>query len=183
MLLNWFLFRQWKLSQVSHVIIFKKKFQIVVLARVIVDQDQVMLTASGVTLLVKKLHSTEDNVIVLAASLLSSLAHTRAGIPDAMVTSGAIDVLVDKLSSQNDQVRGACAVALGYLTFNRTAARILFSACRNTPGLYKKLEENIGKNAKISQEFVQDFKRAKIVGLPSQWFVFISGLFSRSIFL
>ncbi|XP_022304475.2 ankyrin and armadillo repeat-containing protein-like isoform X2 [Crassostrea virginica] len=143
-------------------------FQIVVLARVIVDQDQVMLTASGVTLLVKKLHSTEDNVIVLAASLLSSLAHTRAGIPDAMVTSGAIDVLVDKLSSQNDQVRGACAVALGYLTFNRTAARILFSACRNTPGLYKKLEENIGKNAKISQEFVQDFKRAKIVGLPSQ---------------
>lgn len=183
MLLNWFLFRQWKLSQVSHVIILKKKFQIVVLARVIVDQDQVMLTASGVTLLVKKLHSTEDNVIVLAASLLSSLAHTRAGIPDAMVTSGAIDVLVDKLSSQNDQVRGACAVALGYLTFNRTAARILFSACRNTPGLYKKLEENIGKNAKISQEFVQDFKRAKIVDLPSQWFVFISGLFSRSIFL
>ncbi|XP_065929233.1 ankyrin and armadillo repeat-containing protein isoform X4 [Magallana gigas] len=143
-------------------------FQIVVLARVIVDQDQVMLTARGVTLLVEKLHSTEDNVIVLAASLLSSLAHTRAGIPDAMVTTGAIDVLVEKLSSRNDQVRSACAVALGYLTFNRTAARILFSACRNTPGLYKKLDENIGKNAKISQEFVQDFKRAKIVGLPSQ---------------
>ncbi|XP_056008070.1 ankyrin and armadillo repeat-containing protein-like isoform X2 [Ostrea edulis] len=143
-------------------------FQIVVLARVIVDQDQVMLTARGVTLLVERLQSKEDNVIVLAASLLSSLAHTRAGIPDAMVTSGAIDILVDKLSSPNDQVRGACAVALGYLTFNRTAARILFSACRNTPGLYKKLEENIGKNAKISQEFVQDFKRAKIVGLPSQ---------------
>lgn len=147
-----------------------------VLARVIVDQDQVMLTARGVTLLVEKLHSTEDNVIVLAASLLSSLAHTRAGIPDAMVTTGAIDVLVEKLSSQNDQVRSACAVALGYLTFNRTAARILFSACRNTPGLYKKLDENIGKNAKISQEFVQDFKRAKIVGLPSQWFVLNSHL-------
>lgn len=146
------------------------------LARVIVDQDQVMLTARGVTLLVEKLHSTEDNVIVLAASLLSSLAHTRAGIPDAMVTTGAIDVLVEKLSSQNDQVRSACAVALGYLTFNRTAARILFSACRNTPGLYKKLDENIGKNAKISQEFVQDFKRAKIVGLPSQWFVLNSHL-------
>lgn len=147
-----------------------------VLARVIVDQDQVMLTARGVTLLVEKLHSTEDNVIVLAASLLSSLAHTRAGIPDAMVTTGAIDVLVEKLSSRNDQVRSACAVALGYLTFNRTAARILFSACRNTPGLYKKLDENIGKNAKISQEFVQDFKRAKIVGLPSQWFVLNSCL-------
>ena len=144
-------------------------FQIVVLARVIVDQDQVILTARGVTYLVEKLHSTDDNVIVLAASLLSSLAHTRAGIPDAMVTTGALEVLMERLSSDNEQVKSACAVALGYLTFNRTAARILFGACRNDPDLYKDLMKNIGKNPKISQEFVQDFKRAKLVGLPSQW--------------
>lgn len=143
-------------------------FQIVVLARVIVDQDQVNLTAEGVTLLVSNLKSKDDNAIVLAASLLSSLAHTRAGITDAMVTTGAIDLLVEKLSSKNDQVRNAVAVTLGYLTYNRTAARILFSACRNMPGLYKKLMENIGKNAKISEEFVGDFRRAKHIGLPSQ---------------
>lgn len=139
------------------------------MARVIVDRDQVSLTAQGVTLLVKKLSSDDDNVIVLASSLISSLSHTRAGIPDAMVTTGAIDKLVDKLSSPNEQVRSAVAVALGYLTFNRTAARLLLSACRNTPGLHKKLMDNIGNDAKISAEFIEDFKRAKTVGLPSQW--------------
>ena len=140
-----------------------------VLARVIIDRDQVSLTAQGVTLLVRKIASKDDNVVVLASSLLSSLAHTRAGIPDAMVTTGAIDELIQQLSSPNEQVRCSVAVALGYLTFNRTAERLLFSACRNTPGLYKKLMDNIGKNPKISPEFMEDFKRAKIVGLPSQW--------------
>lgn len=65
----------------------------------------------------------------------------------------------------------AAAVTLGYLTFNKTAARMLFSTCRNMPGLYNKLIENIGVDPRISQEFVKDFKRAKIVGLPSQWLV------------
>ncbi|WAQ94689.1 ANKAR-like protein [Mya arenaria] len=139
-------------------------FQIVVLARVIIDRDQVSLTAQGVTLLVKKLGSDDDNVIVLASSLLSSLAHTRAGIPDAMVTTGAIDELVDRLSSTNEQVRSAVAVALGYLTFNKTAARLLLGACRNTPGLYKKLMDNIGKDSKISSDFIENFKRAKTLG-------------------
>ena len=143
--------------------------QIVVLARVIVDQDQVMLTARGITMLVRKLQSTSDNVVVSAASFLSSLAHTRAGIPDAMITTGALDLLVERLSSPNILVRNAVAVALGYLTFNPTAARILFSICRNMPGLYKQLMANIGYNPKISQEFVANFRRAKIVGLPCQW--------------
>lgn len=78
--------------------------QIVVLARVIVDEDQVLLTARGITLLVDKLNSEDDKVIILACSLLSSLAHTRAGIPDAMITSGAIDVLVKHLFSTVDLV-------------------------------------------------------------------------------
>jgi len=66
----------------------------VVLARVIIDRDQVSLTAQGVTMLVRKLGSEDDNVIVLASSLLSSLAHTRAGIPDAMVTTGRQHVFI-----------------------------------------------------------------------------------------
>ncbi|XP_052246071.1 ankyrin and armadillo repeat-containing protein-like isoform X2 [Dreissena polymorpha] len=143
-------------------------FQIVVLARVIIDKDQVKLTAKGVKLLVQKISSENDNTVVLASSLLSSLAHTRAGIPDAMVTTGAIDVLIVKLSSPNEQVRAAVAVALGYLTFNKTAARLLLGACRNTPGLYKKLIDNIGEDAKISPDFKSDFNRALHVGLPSQ---------------
>ena len=34
------------------------------------------------------LSSNEDDTKVLSASLLASLAHTRAGIPDAMVVVG-----------------------------------------------------------------------------------------------
>ena len=97
---------------------------------------------------------------------MSSLAHTRAGIPDAMITSGSIDLLVDRLVSPNDQVRFNCAVALGYLSYNRTAARMLLMSCRNTPGLYDLIMDNIGPNPKINPDFTDDFKRAKIVGLP-----------------
>lgn len=144
-------------------------FQIVVLSRVIIDQDQVTLTARGVSMLVDMVRSEDDNAVVLASSLLSSLAHTRAGIPDAMVTLGVIDLLMDRLYSDNDLVRTAVAVALGYLTFNKTAARILLASCRNCPGLYDQMMNNIGSDSKISGEFIEDFRRAKIIGLPSQW--------------
>eukprot|EP00058_Branchiostoma_floridae_P008346 XP_002593834.1 hypothetical protein BRAFLDRAFT_75707 [Branchiostoma floridae] len=143
-------------------------FHVVVLARVIVDQDQVMLTARGVTQLVELLQSDDDNTVVLAASLMGSLAHTRAGIPDAMVTCGAVELLTEHLSSHNDQVRFYAAVALGYLTFNRTAGRELLVLCRNTPGLYDVLVENMGQDARISMEFTDTFRMAKMVGLPSQ---------------
>ncbi|XP_067649055.1 ankyrin and armadillo repeat-containing protein-like [Haliotis asinina] len=156
-------------------------FQIVVLARVIVDQDQVLLTARGITELVKKLTSEDENTVVIAASLLSSLAHTRAGIPDAMITTGAIELLVERLWSKNDLVRNAVAVALGYLTYNKTAARDLLSKCRRDGLLYKQLMANIGNDPRISQEFVDDFRRAKIVGLPSQCLEISSmGLHSRA---
>lgn len=73
------------------------------------------------------------------------------------------------------QVRNAAAVTLGYLTFNKTAARILFSTCRNMPGLYSKLIDNIGVDPHISPAFVNDFTQAKLIGLPCQWSVsFIS---------
>ena len=35
---------------------------------------------------------------------MSSLAHTRAGITDAMYTVGAIEILIDYLNSDNEQV-------------------------------------------------------------------------------
>ncbi|XP_005090203.1 ankyrin and armadillo repeat-containing protein [Aplysia californica] len=143
-------------------------FQIVVLARVIVDRDQVPLTAQGITMLVDKIGSDKDKVVVLACSLLSSLAHTRAGLTDAMITTGALDLLVSKLDSENDLVRNGAAVTMGYLTFNKTAYRLLFSLCRNMPGLYNKLMDNIGDEPRINSEFINDFKRAMVIGLPTQ---------------
>lgn len=85
-----------------------------------------------------------------------------------MVTTGAMEVLMRHLSSPYNLVRTSCAVALGYLSFNKTAARQLFSCCRNTPGLYDKLIDNIDADARMSDEFRQDFERAKKIGLPSQ---------------
>lgn len=142
-------------------------FQIVVLARVIVDRDQVSLSAEGVTRLVGLLKSEDHNTAILAGSLLASLAHTRAGIPDAMITSGAVDILIEHLHSDDVEVRASSAVALGYLTFNRTATRLLLIATRNTPGLFQQLMENLDKDGKISKDFTEEFRRQEIVGLPA----------------
>lgn len=68
-------------------------FQIIVLARVIGDCDQVTLTARGIEMLVSLLRSGDDATKVLAASLTASLGHTRAGIPDALITAGIYSFL------------------------------------------------------------------------------------------
>ncbi|KAL8609317.1 hypothetical protein ACOMHN_048873 [Nucella lapillus] len=144
-------------------------FQVVVLARVIVDWEQVQLTARGISQLVDKLKSLDDKVLVLACSLLSSLCHTRTGIPDAIVAAEAIHLLVQHLQSPDDQVRNGAAVTLGYLTFNKTAARLLLSICRNYPDCFYRLINNLGLDPHICPIFVKSFKRARKTGLPSQW--------------
>ncbi|XP_078536495.1 ankyrin and armadillo repeat-containing protein isoform X2 [Lissotriton helveticus] len=142
-------------------------FQIIVLARVIADVDQVTLTAKGVTILVKLLRSEERDTIILAGELISSLSHTRAGIPDAFTTLGTIESLTRRLYSEDEEVRVACANALGYLSFNRTAHRYLLIECRRKPELFDLLRSNLSEDARISTEFTKDFERQKQVGLPS----------------
>ncbi|KAM9484134.1 ankyrin and armadillo repeat-containing protein isoform 3-T3 [Salvelinus alpinus] len=145
----------------------KAAFQIVVLAKVITDTDQVTLSARGVTVLVDLLQSTNPNTVVLTAQLLASLAHTRAGIPDAIVTMGAVGHLCAHLYSEEEEVRTASSSALGYLTFNRHAHRLLLVECRNTPSMYDLLTQHLIEDAKISHIFTAEFERQKIVGLPS----------------
>ncbi|KAK3726414.1 hypothetical protein QZH41_019667 [Actinostola sp. cb2023] len=142
-------------------------FQIIVLARVIGDCDQVTLTARGVEMLVSLLLSEQDSTKVLAASLTASLGHTRAGIPDALITAGAVQSLLTSLFSDNDGVRISAAIALGYLSFNRTAERLMLVACRNTPGLFDALLSNLG-GGKVAMVFIDDWKETKTVGLPSE---------------
>ena len=79
--------------------------------------------------------------------------------------SGAVENLVNNLQSQNSQVRGKAAVALGYLTFNSKAARILLSTCRNTPGLFDSIKNNLG-HGKLNMAFVEEWQRNVSVGLP-----------------
>lgn len=108
----------------------------------------------------------DDQVVIQTASYLSSLAHTRTGITDAMITCDAVDILCDRLYSPNAQIRFASAITLGYLSFNRTASRLMLHNCRNFPHLYKTLMSIIPFNAKISKQFVQSFETSLTLGLP-----------------
>ncbi|KAL6484349.1 hypothetical protein MHYP_G00063940 [Metynnis hypsauchen] len=145
----------------------KAAFQIVVLAKVITDSGKVTLTARGITVLVALLQSEKPTTVVITAQLLASLAHTRAGIPDAIVAMGAIGYLTAHLHSEIEEVRSACASALGYLTFNRHAHRLLMVECRNTPLTYKLLKDHLAEDAKICRKFTSEFRRQRAVGLPS----------------
>ncbi|XP_026768541.3 ankyrin and armadillo repeat-containing protein [Pangasianodon hypophthalmus] len=145
----------------------KAAFQMIVLAKVITGSDQVTLTARGVTILVKLLQSDKNTTVVITAQLLASLAHTRAGIPDGIVTMGAIEHLSTHLYSEDEEVRTACASALGYLSFNRFAHRLLLVECRKNPQTYKALKDHLVEDAKICSKFTSEFKRQRKVGLPS----------------
>ena len=83
-----------------------------------------------------------------------------------MCCLGSVEALLANLSSPNEEVRSSAAVALGYLSFDRTASRLMLQACRNTPGLLESLVDNLG-NGKISMEFMDEWRQTKIVGLPS----------------
>jgi len=81
--------------------------------------------------------------------------------------SGAVQSLLGSLFSNNDGVRVSAAMALGYLSFNRTAERMMLVSCRNTPGLYDALISNLG-GGKVAMVFVDDWKETKTIGLPSE---------------
>ncbi|KGL82784.1 Ankyrin and armadillo repeat-containing protein, partial [Tinamus guttatus] len=142
-------------------------FQIVVLARVIADADQVTLSARGVTTLVELLSSEDTVTLILTGKLLASLAHTRAGIPEAITTLGTIQRLCYHLYSDDEEVCIASANALGYLTFNPTAYRHLLGECRNKPQQFGRLLGNLSRDARINPDFVNEFRREKRMGLPS----------------
>nr|XP_026696049.1 ankyrin and armadillo repeat-containing protein isoform X3 [Ciona intestinalis] len=152
----------------SHNIAIKSAaaFQLVILARVVTMTTVVDASAKGIIELVKLLDSDDDNVTILAAEYIASLAHTRAGVPDAIVQLGTVPKLVKKLKSANQQLRQAASQALGYLSFNRTASRELMAACRGTDGVYDSLINNIGPDGVVADEFVAEFKCQSAIGLP-----------------
>ncbi|XP_067844278.1 ankyrin and armadillo repeat-containing protein [Heptranchias perlo] len=143
-------------------------FQIIVLAKVIVDMDEVTLSATGIITLVNLLKSEKPATIIVVGLLLSSLTRTRAGISDAIITMGAVEHLCPHLYSEKEQVRDSCATALGYLSFNRAGHRRLLIECRNQPELFELLMSNINKDGKICKEFTDEFRMQKTVGLPTE---------------
>ncbi|XP_034353178.1 ankyrin and armadillo repeat-containing protein isoform X2 [Arvicanthis niloticus] len=142
-------------------------FQIIVLAKVIIDVDHITLSARGVTILVDSLYSVHIPTIVLTGNLIASLAHSRAGIPEAFFTLGTIQRLCYHLYSGREEVRTACSCALGYLSYNAHAFRILLTECRNKPNQFLRIQNNISRDAKINPAFLKEFQMQQSVGLPS----------------
>ena len=83
-----------------------------------------------------------------------------------MITCDAVDILCDRLYSPNNQIKFASAVTLGYLTYNRTASRLLLHNCRNVPTLYNTLMAILKSDNKISTQFVESYETALELGLP-----------------
>ena len=102
-------------------------FQVVVLSRIIPDEDQSLTPATGLKLLVSP-HLTQQ-LQAPAANFIGGLGHTRAGLPGAIIFIGRIPLLGKLLTSQYETVQAAAAVALGYLSSDSIGERQLLSVC------------------------------------------------------
>uniref|UniRef100_H2Y0H2 Armadillo repeat-containing domain-containing protein n=1 Tax=Ciona intestinalis TaxID=7719 RepID=H2Y0H2_CIOIN len=141
-------------------------FQAVVLSRIIPDEEPAVSSAEGIKELVNRLeHTKKDHSKALAADCIARLSHTRAGVPSAMVSINVIPHLCKLLEPQNDQVRGAVAVALGYLSFDHKGEREILRMCRENPHFIHVLKYYT-KNYKLSPAFLEAWQHCVHVGLP-----------------
>ncbi|KAK6480057.1 ankyrin and armadillo repeat-containing protein-like [Huso huso] len=108
-------------------------FQCVVLSRIIPDKQPASACALAIQTIVGILeHSQSKPILALAADCVGRLAHTRAGIPAAIVAIDTVSLLCGLLSSSGEQVQGSAAIALGYLSFNHQADRQLLKREKTT---------------------------------------------------
>lgn len=140
-------------------------FQIVVLSRIIPDEDQSQTSAKGIKLLISQLDSTTEDIQAAAANFIGALAHTRAGIPGAIISVGTIPLLGKLLSSKYETVQAAASVALGYLSYDSIGERQLLGVCRHDPFLYEVIQFHAGK-VKLSPQFVERWQHCRRIGLP-----------------
>lgn len=135
----------------------KVAFQVVVLSRVFPDEDQATTSATGIKLLVNLLEKGNEEIQALCSNFIAGLSHTRPGIPAAFVSIGTIHILARLLMSPSEKVRSCSAVALGYLSLDKSGQRQLLNICRSEPDLYNTLCR-YAKKVKLSQEFVERWK-------------------------
>ena len=132
-------------------------FQVVVLSRIFPDKDQASTSAVGIQMLVTLLQNDDEDLQAMCSNFVAGLSHTRPGIPAAFVSISAIQILASLLTSQSEKVRCCSAIALGYLSIDKSGQRQLLNVCRNKPPLYKILC-SYAQNVKLSQEFIERWK-------------------------
>ena len=143
----------------------KAAFQVVILSRIFPDEDQASTSAVGIQLLVTLLQQNNEEIQAMCSNFIAGLSHTRPGIPAALVSIGAIQSLAELLTSQSEKVRCCSAIALGYLSMDKSGQRQLLNVCRNQPAFYK-IVCYYAKNVKLSQEFIERWKHYRLLCLP-----------------
>ena len=146
--------------QVAHA-----AFQVVILSRIIPYEDQSAVSAQGIKLLVALLESDTEDIQALTANFIGGLAHTRAGIPQAIISIGTVTILCKLLMSPFETVQAAAAIALGYLSYDSVGERELLNMCRHDPFLFTVLQFHAGK-VKLSSQFIDRWQHCKTIGLP-----------------
>ena len=141
-------------------------FQTVILAKVLKGPGELKVTIRGLETLISLLYSKSEESQIVSADCLASLAHTRAGISAAITAAGGVKLLLKKLGSPVEAISASAATALGYLTFNRTAAREMMTAMRTDPRLYDVFHRHT-IHGKVSPEFVENWQETVKIGLPS----------------
>ena len=141
-------------------------FQVVVLSRIFPDEDQASTSAVGIQMLVTLLQHDDEELQAMCSNFVAGLSHTRPGIPAAFVSIGAIQILASLLTSQSEKVRCCSAIALGYLSIDKSGQRQLLNVCRSEPPLYKVLC-SYAKKVRLSPEFIERWKHyQRLSSLP-----------------
>ncbi len=141
-------------------------FQVVVLSKLLVGIRSVDIAVKGLRLLTDLLTSEMESIKVQSAEFIASLAHTGAGIPDTLVMAGALEKLMQNLLSGSGPVVESCSVALGYFTFNPTAARLITGMFRDSPELFNKFRPHLSTIV-VSKKFLANWRYLTDIGLPA----------------
>ena len=139
--------------------------QLVVLSQILKGVKEVDAVIKGIQLLVQLLSSTVESTQVQSAEFLAYLSHFSTGIPEAIVMAGALDHLINYLTNGSTPVIENCCVALGYLSFHVTPARMMIGIFREQPEKFEVFREYSGKVVH-SRQFRQRWEEEERVGLP-----------------
>jgi hypothetical protein len=86
----------------------------------------------------------QNIVFCFLAKYISSLARIRTGISDGLISCEVLERLINKLfapplpqtsedAGDEVEMHSACAIAIGALTYNKTAFRLLYNLVRRDP--------------------------------------------------
>ena len=141
-------------------------FQIVVLSKLLTGIRDADAIVKGIKLLIKLLSSHVEQTKVMSAEFIASLSRTTNGVPGALVMAGVLDPLMQNLCSGNNPVIESASVALGYLTFNYMASRLIIGMFRDCPEMFDIFKQYF-PHIVYSQKFLENWNHITRIGIPS----------------